>query len=128
MCFLLLPRPLGLPPIGFAQAAGGPAEEDVPYRPIGRRLAYSVRMKARAAVLASRRKTPANMLGGLFDDDELYPPAGKRVNKQQRPQLEAAGVKFSTADETPAVANAPHPPTRAPLKAVGQEGKLKKIK
>ena len=53
--------------------------------PIGRhvgRLSYSKRMETRTDARASLRKSPVDMMGGLYSDSELVPKDGKRANTE----------------------------------------------
>ena len=82
------------PPIEFAHEKPPPAAEDVDGAaatavegsgPIGRhvgRLPYSKRIKNRTAARASLRKSPVDMAGGLYSDNELVPKDGKRANTE----------------------------------------------
>ena len=77
--------------------------------PIGRhggRLSYSMRMKTRTDALASRRKAPGDIVGGLCSDDELDPKDGKRTNtevvskqRQGGKKKDAIMVRLSSDDE-----------------------------
>ena len=81
-------------PIEFAHETPPPAVEDVDGAaaaavdggyPIGRHVARvprSQRIKNRTEAQAKLRKSPVDMVGGLYSDSELVPKDGKRANTE----------------------------------------------
>ena len=78
--------------------------------------------------MAAAKEAPAETADAKDADAKDAADGATDAEEVAAKEAAAKEAAAKTADETPVVANAPYPPTRAPLKAVRQEGKLKSLK